>query len=116
MQNHKILITGGAGFIGKHLATRLLNEGNEVRILDNFNPQLHEVEVLPKSFKNNIEVIKGDIRNRDLLRKALKNINKVVHYAAETGTGQSMYDIEKYFDVNVQGTATLIDLMQNDQS
>jgi dTDP-L-rhamnose 4-epimerase len=116
MQNHKILITGGAGFIGKHLATRLLEEGNEVRILDSFNSQIHECEDLPKFLQNNIDLVKGDIRNRDLLRKALKNINKVVHYAAETGTGQSMYDIEKYFDVNVQGTATLIDLMQNDQS
>jgi dTDP-L-rhamnose 4-epimerase len=110
----KILITGGAGFIGKHLALRLISNGHHVKIIDNFNSQIHENNFLSERLKNNAEIIKGDIRDRETLRKALIGINQIVHFAAETGTGQSMYDVEKYFSVNVQGTATLIDLMQND--
>ena len=110
----KILITGGAGFIGRHLALRLLKEGHQIRILDNFNPQIHEHEILPNNLKNHTEIIKADIRNRDAMKKALIGIDQLVHYAAETGTGQSMYDVERYFSVNVQGTATLIDLIQGD--
>lgn len=110
----KILITGGAGFIGGHLALRLANDGHQVKIFDNFNPQIHEQETLSSNLRNCTEIIKADVRDREALKKALIGIDQVVHYAAETGTGQSMYDIEKYFSVNVQGTATLIDLMQND--
>lgn len=110
----RILITGGAGFIGKHLALRLILEGHHIRIIDNFNPQIHDNDFLPESLNNNAEIIKGDIRDRETLKKALIGMNQLVHFAAETGTGQSMYDVEKYFSVNVQGTATLIDLMQND--
>lgn len=110
----KILITGGAGFIGGHLALRLAEDGHQVKILDNFNPQIHEKETLSSDLRNCAEIIKADIRDREELKKALVGIHQVVHYAAETGTGQSMYDVERYFSVNVQGTATLIDLMQND--
>jgi dTDP-L-rhamnose 4-epimerase len=110
----KILITGGAGFIGRHLALRLSKEGHQIKIFDNFNPQIHEQEAVPLEIKNCAEIIKADVRDSEALKKALIGVNQVVHYAAETGTGQSMYDIEKYFSVNVQGTATLIDLMQND--
>jgi dTDP-L-rhamnose 4-epimerase len=110
----RILITGGAGFIGKHLALRLISEGNYIKIIDNFNPQIHNNDFLPEQLKKNAEIIKGDIRDRETLKKALVGIEQVVHYASETGTGQSMYNIEKYFNVNVLGTATLIDLMQND--
>lgn len=110
----KILITGGAGFIGRHLALRLSKEGHQIKIFDNFNPQIHQQEAVPLEIKSCAEIIKADIRDREALKKALIGVNQVVHYAAETGTGQSMYDIEKYFSVNVQGTATLIDLMQND--
>lgn len=110
----KILITGGAGFIGRHLALRLSKEGHQIKIFDNFNPQIHEQEVAPIEIKNCAEIINADVRDSEALKKALIGVNQVVHYAAETGTGQSMYDIEKYFSVNVQGTATLIDLMQND--
>lgn len=112
----KILITGGAGFIGQRLARRLLKVGYQVCILDNFSPQIHSVECLDADLEGAVELIKADIRDKDLLKLALKDITCIVHLAAETGTGQSMYEINRYFSVNVQGTAGLLDLLQNDES
>lgn len=109
-----VLITGGAGFIGQRLCNALLAQGARVCILDNFNPQIHATDSLPESFNGKVELIKADVRNRDALRRALSDVEIVVHLAAETGTGQSMYEIDRYFGVNVQGTATLLDLLQND--
>lgn len=109
-----VLITGGAGFIGQSLSEALLAQGKRVRILDNFSPQIHITDSFPESFKGNVELIKADVRDRDALKRALSDIETVVHLAAETGTGQSMYEIDRYFSVNVQGTATLLDLLQND--
>ena len=109
-----ILITGGAGFIGQHLINKLLAEGSKIRVLDNFNSQIHSVAELPKHINDSVELIKADIRDRDAVKKSLKGVNKIVHLAAETGTGQSMYEIERYFSVNVQGTANILDLLQND--
>jgi dTDP-L-rhamnose 4-epimerase len=110
----KILITGGAGFIGRHLALRLSNDGHQIKIFDNFNPQIHEQEVVPAEIKNCAEIIKADVRDRGAMKKALIGIDQVVHYAAETGTGQSMYEIQKYVDVNVNGTAIALDLLANE--
>ena len=109
-----VLITGGAGFIGQRLSSALLAQGAHVRILDNFNPQIHANDSLQESFSGKVELIKADIRDRKALRSALAGVDAVVHLAAETGTGQSMYEIDRYFSVNVQGTATLLDLLQND--
>lgn len=108
------LITGGAGFIGQRVSRALLRQGAKVRILDNFNQQIHAIEVLPDDLAGHVEVIKADVRDRDALRRAISGVDTVVHLAAETGTGQSMYEIDRYFSVNVQGTATLLDLLQND--
>jgi dTDP-L-rhamnose 4-epimerase len=110
-----ILITGGAGFIGQHLSRALLVQGSKVRILDNFSSQIHKESTLPSDLVNLIEVIKADVRDRDAVKRALADIDCVVHLAAETGTGQSMYEIERYFSVNVQGTAILLDLLQNNE-
>ena len=110
-----ILITGGAGFIGQHLSRALLVQGSKVRILDNFSSQIHEESTLPSDLVNLVEVIKSDVRDRDAVKRALADIDCVVHLAAETGTGQSMYEIERYFSVNVQGTAILLDLLQNNE-
>ena len=107
------LITGGAGFIGQRLSRELLRQGTSVRILDNFSPQIHVSDVLPDDLQGNVDVIKADIRDRNALKGALRDVDTVVHLAAETGTGQSMYEIERYFSVNVQGTAVLLDLLQN---
>ena len=107
------LITGGAGFIGQRLSRELLRQGASVRILDNFSPQIHASDVLPDDLLGNVDVIKADIRDRNALKGALRDVDTVIHLAAETGTGQSMYEIERYFSVNVQGTAVLLDLLQN---
>lgn len=109
-----VLITGGAGFIGQRVSRALLRQGTQVRILDNFNPQIHVNEDLPDDLACHVEVIKADVRDRDVLKRSLSCVDTVVHLAAETGTGQSMYEIDRYFSVNVQGTATMLDLLQND--
>jgi dTDP-L-rhamnose 4-epimerase len=109
-----ILITGGAGFIGQRLSHALLAQGWRVRILDNFSPQIHTNDSLPESLACKVELIKADVRDREAMKIALRDVDCIVHLAAETGTGQSMYEIDRYFSVNVQGTATLLDLLQND--
>lgn len=111
----KILITGGAGFIGQRLSHSLLAQGCDVVLLDNFNPQIHAIQRLPDDLANSVELIQADVRDRDALKRALINVDTIIHLAAETGTGQSMYEIDRYFSVNVQGTATLLDLLQNDK-
>lgn len=109
-----VLITGGAGFIGQRLSRALLAQGSQIRILDNFSPQIHSHSDLPADLAANVNLIKADVRDRESLRDALVGVDAVVHLAAETGTGQSMYEIDRYFSINVQGTATLLDLLQND--
>lgn len=114
MSNKHVFVTGGAGFIGQRVIRSLLASGKQVCLLDNFSPQIHASNALPVDLQNEVEVIKADIRDRSALKKGLANAHAVVHLAAETGTGQSMYEIERYFGVNVQGTAVLLDLLQND--
>jgi len=109
-----VLVTGGAGFIGQRLSHALLAQGANVRILDNFSPQIHVNDSLPESLADKVELIKADVRDCEAMKLALTEVDTVVHLAAETGTGQSMYEIDRYFSVNVQGTATLLDLLQND--
>ncbi|NQW95214.1 MAG: NAD-dependent epimerase/dehydratase family protein [Polaromonas sp.] len=110
-----VLITGGAGFIGQRLSVLLISQGWNVRILDSFSPQVHSSDALSASLQGKVDLIKADVRDREALRLALTGVAVVVHLAAETGTGQSMYEIERYFNVNVQGTAILLDLLQNDE-
>lgn len=108
-----ILITGGAGFIGSRLANNLLKEGHNVRVLDNLSPQIHGKNGIESSLfltlNEGIDFIKGDILDRECVRKSLESVNIVYHLAAETGTGQSMYEIERYTDVNVKGTSILLE-------
>jgi dTDP-L-rhamnose 4-epimerase len=112
------LVTGGAGFIGSHVTAALLRAGFRVRILDSLSPQIHGAA--PRGLEwlsaPGIEFQRGSITNQGDLRRALDGVDAVVHLAAETGTGQSMYDIAHYNSVNVQGTALLLDLLANDRN
>ncbi|WP_420603489.1 NAD-dependent epimerase/dehydratase family protein [Flagellimonas sp.] len=117
--NKKILITGGSGFIGTNLALSLIERGHEITVLDNLSEQIHgenpETSELYNLTKDKVNFIKGDVRNRNDWLKAIKNQQIIVHFAAETGTGQSMYEIEKYTDVNINGTAIFLDILANDK-
>ena len=109
-----VLVTGGAGFIGTHLVRRLLHEGCEVAVLDNFSAQVHgDAQELPANLAGEVELFRGDVRNEDVLRRAVEERDVIVHLAAETGTGQSMYEVRRYQDVNVGGTAAILDLLVN---
>lgn len=111
----KILVTGGAGFIGSRLALALKSNGHDVQIIDILAPQIHGVidpaSVHPLESEYSIPVHRVDVRNRAGVAKLLQQSNAIVHLAAETGTGQSMYQIAHYADVNVQGTAVVLDLL-----
>jgi dTDP-L-rhamnose 4-epimerase len=109
-----LLVTGGAGFIGTHLVRRLLLEGCSVAILDNFSSQVHGAhQELPSDLAHHVELYYADVRDGDTLARALANRDAVVHLAAETGTGQSMYEILRYQDVNIGGTAAILDVLVN---
>jgi dTDP-L-rhamnose 4-epimerase len=115
----KVLITGGLGFIGMELARTLVRRGMTVRLLDNLSPQIHGVK--PQADlgavldKHHAEVMLGDVCQRGDWVRALEDVAAVVHLAAETGTGQSMYRIADYTNTNVMGTALLLDVLANDR-
>jgi len=105
----KILITGGAGFVGSHVADELLSHGYEVRVLDSLSPQVHRNgSRKPGYLSGEVEFIEGDVRDQDTVAKALKGVLGVFHLAASVGVGQSMYMIESYTSANCLGTATLL--------
>jgi dTDP-L-rhamnose 4-epimerase len=106
-----VLITGGAGFIGSHLARGLLAEGYEVRVLDNLTPQVHADAQRPSYLHPDAEFIAGDVRNSGAVTRALTGADVVVHFGARVGVGQSMYEIAEYTSVNAHGTATLLQNM-----
>jgi dTDP-L-rhamnose 4-epimerase len=110
--NKKILITGGAGFIGSHLTDELLEKGYSVRILDNLSEQVHGKDCLRPDYLNpEAELIIGDVRDPRKVKEALKGVDAVYHYAAMVGVGQSMYEIKEYTDVNNLGTAVLLEAL-----
>ena len=116
----KILITGGAGFIGSNLALALLKRGHQVTVLDNLSEQIHgknpeETSPLYLSIKDKVHFIKGTVACRETLQKAIADNTLIVHLAAETGTGQSMYEIQHYTDVNIGATALLLDILTNEK-
>jgi dTDP-L-rhamnose 4-epimerase len=108
----KILITGGAGFIGVHLTRHLLAHGHSITVLDNFLPQVHgEKKQLPADLASHVRLVPGDVADETAMRTALDGVECVVHLAAETGTGQSMYQITRYGHTNLMGTSTLFNLL-----
>jgi dTDP-L-rhamnose 4-epimerase len=115
-----ILITGGAGFIGSNIAIKLISKGYRVRVLDNLSKQIHGEDpyndsYLYKSIKDKVDFIEGSVTSKEDWLKAIEGQDAVIHLAAETGTGQSMYEIEKYCNVNIMGTAILLDILSNNK-
>jgi dTDP-L-rhamnose 4-epimerase len=106
-----IVITGGAGFIGSHLADELLARGHRVRALDSLIPQVHGGATRPEYLSDEVELITDDVRNADALRSALDGADAVVHLAARVGVGQSMYELAEYTSVNSLGTAELLEAL-----
>jgi len=104
----RVLITGGAGFIGSYLADRLIAEGYRLRLLDNLDPQVH-LHGPPPYLNHQAEMRIADVRDKVALAAAINDIDIVIHCAAAVGVGQSMYQVQRYVDVNVHGTATLLE-------
>lgn len=114
----KVLVTGGAGFIGSNVALKLIAKGYSVVVLDSLSEQIHglnpdQTSPLYLSIKDKVDFVKGDVCKREDWLKALDGVDYVIHLAAETGTGQSMYEIEKYVGTNIGGTALLLDILAN---
>lgn len=110
----KILVTGGAGFIGSHLVDELVEKGHEVRVYDNLEPQVHDGQK-PPYLNRKAEYVFADIRDREALYDALRDVEVIFHEAAAVGVGQSMYQVQKYVDVNTLGTAKLLDILVNEE-
>ena len=106
-----VLVTGGAGFIGRAISRELLRRGNRVRVLDSLIEQVHGDRERPEDFPDEVELVVGDIRNKDVVTRALKDVDSVVHLAAEVGVGQSMYAVERYTSVNETGSAVLFETL-----
>jgi dTDP-L-rhamnose 4-epimerase len=111
----KILVTGGAGFIGSHVTTALLELGYEIRILDSLSTQIHDQ--LPTNLSwllgDAVEFMRGSVTSYKDMSKAICGVDAIIHLAAETGTAQSMYEIARYNKVNTQGMAILLDVLAN---
>ncbi len=110
----KILVTGGAGFIGSFLVDRLVELGHDVRIFDNLEPQVHSSGKQPSYLNSHAEFIRGDMTNYDEVKNAVKDMEIIFHEASVVGVGQSMYQIRKYVNVNTSGTANLMDILANE--
>jgi dTDP-L-rhamnose 4-epimerase len=109
--SERILVTGGAGFIGSHLARHLLHQGHEVRALDRLDPQVHPDRERPAYLDDEVELVKGDVRDPAAVEEALEGVDAVVHLAARVGVGQSMYEIADYCSVNTVGTGVLLEAL-----
>ena len=104
-----VLVTGGAGFIGRTVCEELLGRGNRVRVLDSLIEQVHGQAGPPDTLSPDVEFVRADVRDGDRLAEALRGVDSVVHLAAEVGVGQSMYEVERYTSTNDVGTAVLFE-------
>ncbi len=111
--NERILVTGGAGFLGSFLVDELVRQGEKVRIFDSLDPQVHPGSKPPAHLNGGAEFVKGDVRDVAALGKAVEGIEVVYHLAAAVGVGQSQYQVKHYVDVNCGGTANLLDVLAN---
>lgn len=109
---NKILITGGAGFIGSHLCDELIGKGYSVRVLDSLIAQVHGADAeRPAYLHPDVELVVCDVRDKAAVLRALKGVDAVYHFAARVGVGQSMYEVNEYTDVNNRGTAVLLEAL-----
>jgi dTDP-L-rhamnose 4-epimerase len=115
MNAKRILVTGGAGFVGSHTVDGLLRQGHEVRVFDNLTKQVH-ADGLPGYLSKDIEFQLGDMRDMEAVRKAIEGVDVVYHLAAAVGVGQSMYEIARYMEINTQGTANLLQALLDRKS
>jgi dTDP-L-rhamnose 4-epimerase len=106
-----VLISGGAGFIGSHVADELLRAGYRVRALDNLVEQVHEGAQRPDYLDPDVELVRGDVRDSDAVNRALEGVDSVIHLAARVGVGQSMYELAEYAGANTTGTAVLLEAL-----
>lgn len=108
-----ILVTGGAGFIGSFIVDRLIRDGHRVRIFDSLDPQVHPGGRKPDHLNPRAEFVRGDVRDYDALKSAIDGMQVIFHEAAAVGVGQSQYQVKLYTDVNIGGTANLLDILVN---
>ncbi len=111
----KILVTGGAGFVGSHTVDALLAAGHEVTVFDNLTEQVHPGGKRPEYLSKDANLIVGDMRDADAVRKAARGQEVIYHLAATVGVGQSMYEIARYMAVNTQGTADLLQVLLDEK-
>ena len=103
----RLLVTGGAGFIGSHVVDVLLARGHEIRVLDSLEPQVHDGS--PPYLSPDAEFVIGDVRDRGVVRASLADVDRIAHLAAAVGAGQSMYEIERYTSLNAVGAAVVLE-------
>ena len=108
-----ILVTGGAGYIGSHLVDALVTGDYRVTVLDNLEPQVHRAGTWPTYANPKAQYVKGDVRDRDVFEPLVLRSQAVVHFGAAVSVGQSMYQVDRYVDVNTRGTALLLDILVN---
>jgi dTDP-L-rhamnose 4-epimerase len=114
MMVKRILVTGGAGFVGSHTVDALARAGHKVRVFDNVDPQVHP-NGLPAYLRPDVEMVRGDMRDPRAVRRALRGSEVIYHLAAAVGVGQSMYEIARYMESNTQGTANLLQTLLDDK-
>lgn len=115
MNKKNILVTGGAGFIGSFLVDKLVEDGHNVTIYDNLEPQIHHNKI-PDYLNKDARFIQADILNYETLKKSVKDKEIIFHFASMVGVAQSQYEIKKYIDVNVSGTANLLNILVNEKT
>src|SRR5919106_2282181 len=113
MAIRSVLVTGGAGYIGSHLVDRLVLQGYAVTVLDSLEPQVHRSGTWPSYANPRAAYVRGDVRDRAVLEPLVLASDAVVHFAAAVSVGQSMYQVDRYVDVNTRGTALLLDILVN---